>query len=153
MHDNTLEDRLRQVLRAEGDAIPITMTAEQLDLHLRLRRARRANRRIMLGAAAALVLAVGAGWAAWLGNRATAPQVGTSPSSGLSSPASTSTAGVFGILGDYGGQVLFDIRSDASEPTYDTSFSPGRGLVRTSAAALGVADQYIVTFACLGPTP
>jgi hypothetical protein len=152
MHDNALEDRLRQVLRAEGDAVPLTITTEQLELHLRLRRAQRANRRIMLGAAAALVLAVGAGSVALFANRASTPLVGSSQSPDLSSPASTSTAGVFGILGDYGGQVLFDGRSDASEPTYDPSFT-GDGLVRTSEAALGEADRYIVTFACLGPTP
>jgi hypothetical protein len=152
MHDNALEDRLRQVLRAEGDAVPLTITTEQLDLHLRLRRAQRANRRIMLGAAAALVLAVGAGSVALFANRATTPLVGASQSPGLETPASTSTAGVFGILGDYGGQVALDFRSDVSEPNYDPGFGGGFDGAQPVPGLPGAA-AYVVTFACLGPSP
>lgn len=80
MHDTRFEERLRQVLRAEGDALPLTVTVDQLGTRLRLRRAERANRRLALVTAAALVVAVGAGGGFLLANRGTTPPVAASPS-------------------------------------------------------------------------
>lgn len=92
MHDTRLEDRLRQVLRAEGDAVPLTLTIDRLETRLRLRRAERANRRLALVTAAALVVAVGAGGGFLLSNRATTPPVAASPSPSPSAPAPTPSA-------------------------------------------------------------
>ena len=80
MHDTTLEERLRRVLRAEGDALPSTVTVERLETQLRLRRAERANRRLALVTAAALVVSVGAAGGFLLSNLATQPPVAASPS-------------------------------------------------------------------------
>jgi len=80
MHDTRLEERLHQVLRAEGDSLPLTLTAGQLEQRLRLRRSERANRRLILATAAALVVAVGAGGGFLLSNRGPTPPVAASPS-------------------------------------------------------------------------
>ena len=61
MHDTRLEERLQKILRAEGDSLPLTLTQGQLEQRLRLRRSERANRRLILATAAALVVALGAG--------------------------------------------------------------------------------------------
>ena len=87
MHDTRLEDRLRQVLRAEGDSLPLTVTVDRLETRLRLRRAERANRRLALVTAAALVVAVGAGGGFLLANRGTTPSVAASPSPSASAAA------------------------------------------------------------------
>jgi hypothetical protein len=90
MDDTKLEDRLREVLRTEGDSIPLGVTADKVQLRLQLRRSERPNRRLTFGAAAALVLAVGFGSVALLSNRGTVPPVGTSPSPSASAPAAVS---------------------------------------------------------------
>ncbi len=92
MHDTRLEERLRQVLRAEGDSLPLTLTADQLQQRLRLRRSERANRRLMLATAAALVVAVGAGGGMLLTNRGTTPPAGPSPSPSASAAPASPTA-------------------------------------------------------------
>jgi hypothetical protein len=92
MHDTGLEERLRQALRSEGDALPLTVTADRLETRLRLRRAERANRRLALVTAAALVVAVGAGGGFLLANRATTPPVAASSSPAPSAPAQTPSA-------------------------------------------------------------
>jgi hypothetical protein len=91
MHDTRLEDRLRQVLRAEGDSLPLTVTVDRLETRLRLRRAERANRRLALVTAAALVVAVGAGGGFLLSNRATNPPVAASSSPSASAPAAAAS--------------------------------------------------------------
>jgi hypothetical protein len=90
MDDTRLEERLRQVLRAEGDSVPLTATVDRLETRLRLRRAERANRRLALVTAAALVIAVGAGGGFLLANRGTTPPVAASLSP--SAPAQTPSA-------------------------------------------------------------
>ena len=92
MHDTRLEEHLRQVLRAEGDALPLTVTADRLETRLRLRRAERANRRLALVTAASLVIAVGAGGGFLLSNRETTPPVAASSSLAPSAPAQTPSA-------------------------------------------------------------
>lgn len=78
MHDGKLEERLREVLRAEGDSIPLTLTADQLQLRLRLWRSERANRRFGLAAAAAVVVALAAAGGFLFSNRSDTPPVGAS---------------------------------------------------------------------------
>lgn len=78
MHDGQLEDRLRAVLRSEGDGLPLTITPEELDRRLAQRRRDRRSRNVRLmgaGIAAVLVVSFAALTIRWFG--ATNP--GTSP--------------------------------------------------------------------------
>jgi hypothetical protein len=59
MHDDTFEDRLRQVLRSEGDAVPLEVDVERLEARLRVRRATRRSNRTGLLAAGIGVVALG----------------------------------------------------------------------------------------------
>jgi hypothetical protein len=58
MHDG-LELRLRDMLRGEGDALPLTITTAELERRLALRRRERFGRRASVLAAAVVVVAVG----------------------------------------------------------------------------------------------
>ena len=94
MHDTRLEQRLRQVLRAEGDSLPLTLTTDQLEQRLRLRRSERSNRRLMLATAAALVVAVGAGGGLLLSDRGTTTPAGPSHSPSASAAPASPTASI-----------------------------------------------------------
>lgn len=59
MHDSQIEDRLRAVFRAEGNALPLTITPEEIERRLALRRRERVGRRAGFLAAAVAVVAVG----------------------------------------------------------------------------------------------
>jgi hypothetical protein len=59
MRDGQLEDRLRAVLRTEGDALPLTITTAELERRMALRRRERVGRRAGALAAAVAVVAVG----------------------------------------------------------------------------------------------
>ena len=90
MHDTNLEERLRSVLRQEGDGLPFTITTDELERRLVLRRRERNGRRLSLMAAGLAAVAVGAIFAlsnGWLTN---APLVGTDPSP---SPAPNASVG------------------------------------------------------------
>jgi hypothetical protein len=76
MHDGGLEERLRGVLRGEGDALPMTITTAELERRLALRRRERIGRRSGFIAAALAVVALGA-WAVTSGQRSQAPSVGS----------------------------------------------------------------------------
>ena len=89
MHDTKLEERLRTVLRTEGDNLSLTITTDELERRLVLRRRARNGQRLSLMAAGIAVLAVGTMVAlsnGWLGdaNVATDP----SPSPAPSAPSS-----------------------------------------------------------------
>lgn len=79
MHDREIGDRLRTALRAEGDALPLTITTAELERRLALRRRARDGRRARFLAAGVAVAFVGSmvvvsnGWFR-------APIVGSSPS-------------------------------------------------------------------------
>lgn len=77
MHDTNLDERLRSVLRQEGDGIPFTITTDELERRLLLRRRERNGRRLSLMAAGVAALAVGAIFALNNGLLANAPVVGT----------------------------------------------------------------------------
>lgn len=79
MHDGQLEHRLRETLRAEGDVLPLTITAAELDRRLTLRRRERLSRRGGLLAAAVAVIAV-VSLVATTGGWFRAPGVGSGPS-------------------------------------------------------------------------
>jgi hypothetical protein len=59
VHDSQIEDRLRSVLRKEGDELTLNVTAQELERRLVLRRRARANRRLSLAAAGIAVVAIG----------------------------------------------------------------------------------------------
>lgn len=59
MPDSELEDRVRFSLRAKGDALPMTITPEELERRLALRRRDRLGRRAGAVAAAVAILAIG----------------------------------------------------------------------------------------------
>ena len=86
MHDSQIEDRLRSILRAEGDDLPMTITSSELQRRLEFRRRRARGRWVSFAAAAVAIIAIGGIVA--LGNGWLAPAVGTrvspSPSIGLS---------------------------------------------------------------------
>lgn len=91
MHDNRIEDVLRSVLRAEGDSPTLTVTAQELDRRLVLRRQARTGRRVSLIAAAIAVIAV-AGMVAISNGWLRQPPVGSQPG-GVASPIPSAAAG------------------------------------------------------------
>ncbi len=93
MHDARLEDQLRRQLRSEVDSLPFSITAEDLDRTLAVRRRNRMVRRGWLAAAAAaVVLVVGLG--AILGLRGKdQPSVSVSPSPSGTPSASPAAVG------------------------------------------------------------
>jgi hypothetical protein len=146
MDDTKLEERLRRVLRSEGDSIPLRVTADKVQLRLRLRRSERANRRLMVGAAAALVLAVGAGSVALLSNRGSVPPGGASPSSSGSSVAVASTS----PAADYVGPVA-DLAPYPDWQPIGRVNGPGGNPQTTLAGPLpGGVAQLLVSAACNG---
>jgi hypothetical protein len=90
MHDAGLEDRLRRVLRGEGDALQLTITTAELERRLASRRRQRLGRRGGYLAAAVATVVVGA-FAAMTGPWLQAPSVGSGPSQ-ASAPAVLPTA-------------------------------------------------------------
>jgi len=89
MHDTGLEERLRSVLRQEGDSLPFTITSDELERRLVLRRRDRNGRRLSLMAAGLAAVAVGAIFALSNGWLANAPAVGADVSL---SPAPTASS-------------------------------------------------------------
>ena len=88
MHDSNLEERLRSMLRQEGDSLPFTITTDELDRRLALRRRQRNGQRLSLMAAGLAILAVGAVFAfgsGWL--RSTNVAADPSPSPAASAPS------------------------------------------------------------------
>jgi len=59
VHDNQVEDRVRAALRADGDALPLTITPDELERRLVLRRRDQRGRRLGLIAAGVAVVLVG----------------------------------------------------------------------------------------------
>lgn len=68
MHDTQIEEQLRDVLRAEGDGIPLTITTAELERRLAARRRATGGRRLSWAAAAVTaivvvsIVAAGNGW-------------------------------------------------------------------------------------------
>ena len=113
MHDRSIEERLRSALRSEADALPLTITAEELDRRLSLRRRDRMNRRFGLLAAGVAAIAVTGVFAMTVGPFR-GPTVATTPEpSGLPSavqpsarPSSVPSARPSAPLGAVGQAVL-----------------------------------------------
>ena len=77
MHDERIDDQLRRALRHDADALPMTITAAELDRRLDLRRRARHDRRLTVLAAGIGVVAIGA--AAFGGGWLRLPAVGVTP--------------------------------------------------------------------------
>lgn len=129
MHDTRLENEIRTVLRAEADALPLTITDAELDRRLALRRRDRTGRRFALAAAAVVVVAVGS-IVAFGGGWLQLPTVGVdaTPSPEASTPASSDVAP--------------SVEPTPSEP--DVSADPAR-------PALGRSDEAVIVR--IGPEP
>jgi hypothetical protein len=171
MRDTRIEDQLRDVLRTEADTIPFTLTAAELERGLRLRRARRANQRILLEVAAALVIAVGAGAAVLLSNRANNPTVATSPSPSIVAASAsvlpretTSPPPSAGERIGLDGLPAIDELVGAAQASYpgfvpvadeewdgsnETDYAPGE-IANLGAGEVPLTNHYVAAVACAG---
>lgn len=147
MHDSQIEDRLRAVLRAEGDTLPLTITPDELVRRLALRRRERSGRRLSLMAAGLAIIAVGsivamtAGWIRIPGAGSElepSVQLLETPRASLG-PAATPLAGIAPLVGTPGRMEL--IRIDPAGPTdgaNGTATAPASGTsVVTSLSCVG----------------
>ena len=153
MRDLQLEERLRTALRAEADALPLTITAENLRDRLAERRRERTGRLGVLSAAAAIVIVVGVG-AVLLADRGTTPPVGTSPSPSPSSgfPADLETLeqmrAAIGIglplllIGEHAGDPA---HGDDNLETYEVGIVEGDGFYEVAYDCSG-ADPFTVSW-------
>ena len=156
MHDDTIEQRLRAALRAEADGLPLTVTPDELERRLALRRRERTSRRFGLLAAGVAAIAVGTVFAIAVGpfrgpNVAATPQLTMAPSIVGPSPAVSTgpvdPAAVLQPLEPSDGAVDFQRATEPGDPT-STDTAPETGAfdsVRMDAREAGVK------LVCLGP--
>jgi hypothetical protein len=93
VHDREIEDRLRAVLRAEGDGLQVSITTQELERRLTIRRRDRMGRRVGLVAAALGIVAVGSlvvTAAPWV--RGPGSAVGGAPDSSMVAGSPSATA-------------------------------------------------------------
>jgi hypothetical protein len=136
MHDTRLEDQLRSALRWDGDSLPLTITADELERRLALRRRDRAGRRIGLLAAGVAAVAVGSVFALSTGLFAP-PNVAVGPSPELSlsptaSPLGSLVGGLTPIEGHPDG-----ITIDGVTPTFSARGQPHRFTIPGSRTTAG----------------
>ena len=95
MHDTTLEERLRSMLRQEGDSLPFTITPDELERRLQVRRRARNGQRLGLLAAGVAALALGSIFAlgsGWLRNTNIAADPSPSPTASVApTPAASAS--------------------------------------------------------------
>ena len=82
MHDDTIEDRLRQALHDEASAVPLEVDVERLEARLRVRRATRRSNRTGLLAAGLGVVALGVAAVGLNGGLGPVGRVGEPPATG-----------------------------------------------------------------------
>jgi hypothetical protein len=82
MHDDTLEDRLRQALHDEAEAVPLEVDVERLEARLRVRRATRRSNRTGLLAAGIGIVALGVAAVGLNGGLGPVGRVGEPPATG-----------------------------------------------------------------------
>jgi hypothetical protein len=151
MHDTSIEDRLRGTLRAEADALPFSITSDELERRLALRRRERAGRRTALLAAGLAAVIVGGGLVLTINpfrgtQVATTPRPSVIPSSLPSGPASGQPAVSpqpsprdRGPLGSVGQAILVTPIGDGTHPTsFDVlRFDPVTGSTENVATVPG----------------
>ena len=146
MHDDQVEDRLRAILRAEGDGLPLTITPEELERRLALRRRERSGRRLGLLAAGLAVIAVGslvattAGWVRIpaMGDPVASTEPTETPHESFG-PAGTPIPGIAPLVAIPGRKEL--IRIDPAPPD--------DGVEGTASSATG-SDAVVVSMRCIG---
>ena len=166
MHDQSLEQRLRSALQTEGDGLPLTITAAELERRLALRRHGGVNRYASLGLAAAIGIAlIGLAGVAggWFDERAIGPaplpNSSTAPSQEPASmpPASASVDGRLPSLDDLLAPLdpARIVRAQGVGPAggsgdgldpHEQAVEPGS----VTFAPVAVAGAYRVWTACLG---
>ena len=157
MHDTRLEHQLRAALQAESDDLPMTISAEELERRLALRRRERTGRRLTFIAAAVAVVAVGTTAAiggGWLrtpavGTDATPnPRTSPSPTVGPSAVPSPSATPVESVA------ALPAVPAPAGTVAVDHLAEPDAGIsgdaVETVAGEVPSRPLYRVAFACVG---
>lgn len=151
MHDVQLEDRLRNALRADADALPFTITIDQLEWRLRERRRQRFTRQSLMGLAATLALAVVAATVILFANRGDAPPIGTSPSpSGEPSKSAAPSLASFDELHRTVGldaRILLRAEQAADPPPVPDQ------LVSYEAGVVTGDGSYLSVFDCVGAGP
>lgn len=159
MHDTNLEERLRSVLRQEGDGLPFTITTDELDRRLALRRRARNGQRLSVIAAGLAVVAVGAVFAlgsGWL--RGPSVAADPSPSATMSEPpsspppttapaASADPLAALPILVKDPQSLDVYMTEDPGDPSSDDPTLIGRGLDGVRMDAREAAIKVV----CLGP--
>jgi|GEM_PF-3501588 len=156
MHDSRLEDQLRSTLRADGDTLPLTITADELERRHAHRRRERTGRRMTLLAAGVAVVAVGS-LIAIGGGLLRPPTVGVdptevpgtdAPSSNPTSPdpttAASSEASPVATLPDFTpplGELVLDATSVDGEPGETVSYRVG---------GVPPRPEYRLAMACAG---
>jgi len=141
MHDTRLEDQLRSALRADADGLPFTITADELERRLALRRRDRAGRRVGLLAAGVAAIAVGSMVALSSGllappNVAVAPSPQPTVSATPTPPTGTFPGGLAPIQGHPEGTTIDGVAPTFYERGKTHSFTiPGS---RTTAARIWI---------------
>ena len=142
MHDSQIEDRLRTALRAEGEALPLTITPDELERRLALRRRERHGRRMGVLAAGLAVIALGslvATTAGWI----RMPAVGSGPEASTQpletpyqslGPAATPLAGILPLVAIPGRTELIRI-----DPTGPIDRTDGGGTAVTDSTSVAVS--------------
>jgi hypothetical protein len=132
MHDTRLEDQLRSALRTEGHALPFTVTPEELERRLALRRRERVGRRMTLMAAGVATVAIGTVLALSSGLIPPSGVAGdSSPSPAIASPRPatpipTFPSGMIPIEGHPDGTLVEAVRPTDSGPGRSHRFTvPG----------------------------
>jgi hypothetical protein len=127
MHDRTIEDRLRSTLRGEADALPLTITNEELERRLAVRRRSRRDRRFGILAAGIAAIAITGVFSFAIGpfrraDVANPPLMSIGPSSAPSSllPSPTPTPRVINPLGRVDEAIL--LRTVGDDPQRPSSF-------------------------------
>jgi hypothetical protein len=159
MHDTRLEDQLRSALRTDGDSLPFTITADELERRLASRSRQRTERRMTLLAAGIGVVAIGATFALSSGlqrpsgiaiDPSSPPSASPSPTPSASSPRAAVATPVPTAVPTG----LPDLAIPAGTVAVDTIHVPDPNLTGASneetAGIVPPRDLYRIAFTCLG---
>ena len=153
MHDSGIEDRLRTVLRSEGDALPVTITAAELERRLAARRRQRSGRRLSLVAAAIAIVAIGS-MAAMANGLINLPSVGGPPSVPPASATARPSSSLLDTLPDLQPTQPDDVSTSTRYSGDVDRLQPNDPSPTVNALGTDPLDgQYAITVVCAGPEP